>query len=61
MSEQIQTVWLTFDDGTKAAFVGKAVAFETDDPRYVMAVQFSPAEDLPEGVTLTPVTEIADL
>ena len=48
---QIQSVLLTFDDGSQAIFTGKAVCYPGDRKR-IKNVLFTKPKDLPEGYSL---------
>ncbi len=46
--EQIQTVWITFSDGQRACFSGRAVAFP-GDTRTIRDISFTEPKPLPDG------------
>ena len=46
--DQIQSVILTFDDGTQAVFSGKAVC-QPGDTKRIKNILFTTPKDLPEG------------
>jgi hypothetical protein len=49
----MQSVILTFSDGTTATFTGKAVASELDPARFITNIEFTQPEPLPEGTYFT--------
>ena len=52
--EMVQSVWITFSDGTNAGFLGKAVAFP-GDTRTIRNVAFTEPRALPPGYSLEAV------
>jgi hypothetical protein len=56
--ELCQTVWLTFDDGTRAGFHGKAVVFPgKDEEKRVHRIEFTPPAPLPPGCSFEVVDQ----
>lgn len=51
--DMLQSVILTFSDGTTAVFTGKAVVFKLDPNKKIVNLAFTRAEPLPEGTYLT--------
>lgn len=50
----IQTVWVTFSDGTRACFSGRAVAY-VGDTRTIRDIAFTEPKPLPPGCTFGPL------
>jgi hypothetical protein len=48
---QIQTVILTLDDGSKHAFAGKVAIREGDAGRKIVDIKFTEPRDLPAGMS----------
>ena len=57
-TEKFQSVWITFSDGTKAGFSGKAVVFP-GDARLIRDISFTAPQDLDPGYSfeVTPKQE----
>lgn len=48
--DQYQTVWISFNDGTKHPFTGKAIVWPDDMPlKRIVDIAFSVPRDLPDG------------
>lgn len=52
-----QTVWLEFNDGTRAGFTGPAIAAE-GDTRRVVGIEFTRPSPLPPGYSFEEVPKL---
>ena len=53
-----QSVWITFSDGTKAGYLGKAATMPGDN-RTIRNIEFTEPKPMPDKYKFTPLDEVA--
>ena len=57
-TEMYQSVWITFSDGTKAGYLGKAATMPGDN-RTIRNIEFTEPKPMPDKYKFTPLDEVA--
>ena len=58
VTEMYQSVWITFSDGTKAGYLGKAAAMP-GDKRTIRNIEFTKPKPMPVKCHFAPMDEVA--